>query len=93
MGSVHVAIVVAGFPRGCAVSEPVLERPYTREQILQRLRQTIAAGDAPSWGVGSSRASSRRSAEAGGADLIIVYSTGKTRLWGLPTTPLLTRTR
>jgi predicted TIM-barrel enzyme len=65
-----------------------LERPFTRQRILERLRATIAKGDVI-VGAGSSAGIVARSAEAGGADLIIVYSTGKTRLWGLPTTPLL----
>lgn len=70
------------------MTDPVRERPFTRAQILERLRATIADGRAI-VGAGSSAGIVARAAEAGGADLIIVYSTGKTRLWGLPTTPLL----
>ena len=66
----------------------VPERSFTRESILARLRATIAEGR-PIVGAGSSVGIVARAAEAGGADLIIVYSTGKTRIWGLPTTPLL----
>jgi predicted TIM-barrel enzyme len=64
------------------------DRAFTRTEILQRLRDTLAQGK-PVVGAGASAGIVARSAEAGGADLIIVYSTGKTRLWGLPTTPLL----
>jgi predicted TIM-barrel enzyme len=68
--------------------ETTEERSVTRASILAALRKTIAAGK-PVIGAGASIGIVARSAEAGGADLIIVYSTGKTRIWGLPTTPLL----
>jgi hypothetical protein len=68
--------------------ETTEERSFTRASILAALRKTIAEGK-PVVGAGSSVGIVARSAEAGGADLIIVYSTGKTRIWGLPTTPLL----
>ena len=64
------------------------ERSFTRTSILERLRKTIAEGR-PIVAAGSSVGIVARAAERGGADLIIVYSTGKTRIWGLPTTPLL----
>ncbi|MBV9579287.1 MAG: phosphoenolpyruvate hydrolase family protein, partial [Chloroflexi bacterium] len=60
-------------------------RPFTRAQILARLRAQIAQGR-PIVGAGSSSGLIARSAEAGGADLIIVYNTGTSRLMGLPTT-------
>jgi predicted TIM-barrel enzyme len=60
-------------------------RPYTRAQIIARLREQIARGR-PIVGAGSSSGLIARSAEAGGADLIIVYNTGTSRLMGLPTT-------
>ena len=60
-------------------------RPFTRTQILARLREQIAQGR-PIIGAGSSSGLIARSAEAGGADLIIVYNTGTSRLMGLPTT-------
>lgn len=66
----------------------VPERSFTRESILARLRDTLSQGR-PIVGAGSSAGIVARSAEKAGADLIIVYSTGKTRIWGLPTTPLL----
>ena len=58
---------------------------FTRGGILQRLRKNIAEGR-PILGAGSSVGIVAKSAEAGGADLIIVYSTGRSRIWGLPTT-------
>jgi predicted TIM-barrel enzyme len=60
---------------------------FTREQILARLRATIAAGQ-PIVGAGSSVGIVAKAAEAGGADLIICYSTGRSRIAGLPTTQL-----
>ena len=60
-------------------------RPFTRAQILARLREQIAEGR-PIVGAGSSSGLIAKSAEAGGADLIIVYNTGTSRLMGLPTT-------
>jgi predicted TIM-barrel enzyme len=58
---------------------------FTRTSILTRLRKNIAEGR-PILGAGSSVGIVAKSAEAGGADLIIVYSTGRSRIWGLPTT-------
>jgi predicted TIM-barrel enzyme len=58
---------------------------FTRESILARLRKSIAEGR-PILGAGSSVGIVAKSAEAGGADLIIVYSTGRSRIFGLPTT-------
>src|SRR5688572_26341462 len=55
-----------------------------RSEILSRLRRVIAAGQ-PILGAGSSAGIIAKCAEIGGADLIIVYSTGKSRLMGLPT--------
>ncbi|MFN8526039.1 MAG: phosphoenolpyruvate hydrolase family protein [Chloroflexota bacterium] len=60
-------------------------RPFSRAQILARLRTSIADGQ-PIIGAGSSSGLIAKSAEAGGADLIIVYNTGTSRLMGLPTT-------
>ncbi|MBV9597440.1 MAG: phosphoenolpyruvate hydrolase family protein [Chloroflexi bacterium] len=60
-------------------------RPFTRARIIARLREQIAQGR-PIVGAGSSSGLIARSAEAGGADLIIVYNTGTSRLMGLPTT-------
>lgn len=63
-------------------------RPFTRTQILERLQSELAAGR-PIVGAGSSTGLVASSAQAGGADLIIVYNTGRTRLMGLATSHLL----
>jgi predicted TIM-barrel enzyme len=63
-------------------------RPFTREQILARLREQVTAGK-PVIGAGSSSGLIAKSAAAGGADLIIVYNTGRSRLMGLATSHLL----
>lgn len=56
-----------------------------RAEVIRRLRATLAAGR-PIVAAGSSCGLVAKSAEAGGADLIMVYSTGLSRLMGLPTT-------
>jgi predicted TIM-barrel enzyme len=58
---------------------------FTRDAILARLRKTIA-DQKPVVAAGSSCGLVAKSAEVGGADLIVVYSTGLSRLLGLPTT-------
>jgi len=60
---------------------------FTRRSILERLRRTVADGR-PILGAGASVGLVAKCAEAGGADLLIVYSTGRSRIMGLPTTPL-----
>ena len=45
---------------------------FTREEILQRLRAQIAAGK-PIVGAGAGTGISAKFAEAGGADIIIIY--------------------
>jgi len=57
----------------------------SRQQILDRLRKEIE-GKSPIFGAGCSAGIIAKCAEVGKADLIIVYSTGKTRMMGLPTT-------
>jgi predicted TIM-barrel enzyme len=57
----------------------------SREDILRRLRQESAARR-PILGAGCSAGIIAKCAELAKADLIIVYSTGKTRMMGLPTT-------
>jgi predicted TIM-barrel enzyme len=64
-----------------------LEHDFTREEILERLRATIREGH-PIVGAGCSCGLVAKCAEAGGVDLLIVYSTGRSRLMGLPTTPI-----
>jgi predicted TIM-barrel enzyme len=56
-----------------------------RKEILGRLRKEIGESR-PILGAGCSAGIIAKCAETGGADLIIVYSTGKTRMMGLPTT-------
>jgi predicted TIM-barrel enzyme len=62
-----------------------MNRPIDRQEILRRLRREIAARR-PILGAGCSAGLIAKCAEIGKADLIIVYSTGKTRMMGLPTT-------
>jgi predicted TIM-barrel enzyme len=63
------------------------QRSFTRSSILDRLHAVIREGR-PIVAAGSSAGIVAKSAEKGGADLIIVYSTGRSRLMGVPTTPL-----
>jgi predicted TIM-barrel enzyme len=56
-----------------------------RTEILNRLEKEISE-NRPILGAGCSAGIIAKCAEIGGADLIIVYSTGKTRMMGLPTT-------
>jgi predicted TIM-barrel enzyme len=60
---------------------------FTREKILERLRASIEAGQ-PIIGAGASVGIVAKFAGLGGADLIICYSTGRSRIMGLPTTVL-----
>lgn len=54
---------------------------YTREQVLARLRKEIEAGR-PIIGAGAGTGISAKFAEAGGADLIIIYNSGRYRMAG-----------
>lgn len=54
---------------------------YTREQVLTRLRAQAAAGK-PIVGAGAGTGISAKFAEAGGADLIIIYNSGRFRMAG-----------
>jgi predicted TIM-barrel enzyme len=56
-----------------------------RREILSRLRKETSE-NRPILGAGCSAGIIGKCAELGGADLIIVYSTGRTRMMGLPTT-------
>ncbi len=58
---------------------------FKRKDILSRLRKEIDERR-PILGAGCSAGIIAKCAEIGKADLIIVYSTGKTRMMGLPTT-------
>jgi predicted TIM-barrel enzyme len=59
-------------------------RRFTREEILGRLRQTMRDG-VPIIAAGSSAGIIAKCAELGGADLIMVYSSGKARIRGFQT--------
>ena len=68
-----------------AGTQPHAERSDLRRQaILEDLNRRIATGKAI-LAAGCSAGIIARSAEEAGADLIVVYSTGKSRLMGLPT--------
>jgi predicted TIM-barrel enzyme len=54
---------------------------YTREQVLERLRSQIAMGS-PIVGAGAGTGISAKFAEVGGADLIIIYNSGRYRMAG-----------
>ncbi len=60
-------------------------RGFSREEILARLRKTSEEGK-PIIAAGSSAGIIAKCAELGGADLIMVYSSGKARIRGLQTT-------
>lgn len=62
-----------------------MSRQIDRAEIVTRLRREIDAGQ-PILGAGCSAGLIAKCAEIGKADLIIVYSTGRTRMMGLPTT-------
>jgi predicted TIM-barrel enzyme len=57
---------------------------FTRQEILDRLRAGVAAG-VPVLAAGSSCGLVAKCAAQAGADLLVVYSTGLSRLKGLPT--------
>src|SRR5947199_7083339 len=54
---------------------------FTREAILARLREQVQAGR-PIVGCGAGTGISAKFAEAGGADLIIIYNSGRYRMAG-----------
>src|ERR671922_1688913 len=54
---------------------------FTREQCLERLRAQVAAGK-PILGGGAGIGLSAKCAEAGGADLLIIYNSGRFRMAG-----------
>jgi predicted TIM-barrel enzyme len=55
--------------------------PYTRRQILERLRQIIAS-ERPIIGGGAGTGISAKFEEAGGVDLIVIYNSGRYRMAG-----------
>src|SRR5437773_9432477 len=54
---------------------------YARDEVLARLRAQTAAGK-PIVGAGAGTGISAKFAEAGGADLIIIYNSGRYRMAG-----------
>jgi len=54
---------------------------YTREQLWERLKKTMAEGQ-PIIGAGAGTGISAVGAERGGADLIIIYNSGRYRMAG-----------
>jgi predicted TIM-barrel enzyme len=54
---------------------------YTRQEVLDRLQSQISAGR-PIVGAGAGTGISAKFAEAGGADLIIIYNSGRYRMAG-----------
>ena len=54
---------------------------FTREQCLSKLRETVRSG-LPLLGVGAGTGISAKFTEAGGADLIIIYNSGRFRMGG-----------
>lgn len=54
---------------------------FTREQILERLRAKVAAGE-PIIGGGAGTGLSAKLEEAGGIDLIVIYNSGRFRMAG-----------
>lgn len=55
--------------------------PYTREEVIERLRSTISRGDAI-IAAGAGTGISAKFIERGGADLIIIYNSGRFRMMG-----------
>src|SRR5438093_6300762 len=55
--------------------------PLTKKEYVGRLRQVVASGR-PIIGTGAGTGISAKCAEAGGADLIIIYNSGRFRMAG-----------
>ena len=55
--------------------------PFTRQQVLERLRKNIADG-VPIIGGGAGTGISAKFEEAGGVDLIVIYNSGRFRMAG-----------
>jgi predicted TIM-barrel enzyme len=55
--------------------------PYTRKEVVERLRSTLKKGDAIIAG-GAGTGISAKFIERGGADLIIIYNSGRFRMMG-----------
>ena len=61
--------------------ELIQDGGVTRDEALARLRAQVAAGE-PIIGAGAGTGLSAKLAEAGGADLIIIYNSGRYRMGG-----------
>jgi predicted TIM-barrel enzyme len=55
--------------------------PYTRKEVIQRLRATLTRGE-PIIAAGAGTGISAKFIEKGGADLIIIYNSGRFRMSG-----------
>src|SRR5438045_5023415 len=55
--------------------------PYTRKEVIQRLRATLKQGK-PIIAAGAGTGISAKFIERGGADLIIIYNSGRFRMAG-----------
>ncbi len=55
--------------------------PYTRKEVIERLRETLKRGDAI-IAAGAGTGISAKFIERGGADLIIIYNSGRFRMMG-----------
>ena len=55
--------------------------PYTREEVIERLRNTLSKGEAIIV-AGAGTGISAKFIEKGGADLIIIYNSGRYRMMG-----------
>ena len=53
--------------------------PYTRKEVVERLRATVKKGDAI-IAAGAGTGISAKFIERGGADLIIIYNSGRFRM-------------
>src|SRR5947207_8298850 len=56
-------------------------KPYTRKEVIERLRATWGKGR-PSIAAGAGTGISAKFIERGGADLIIIYNSGRFRMSG-----------
>jgi predicted TIM-barrel enzyme len=55
--------------------------PYTREEVIERLRETLRKGE-PIIAAGAGTGISAKFIEKGGADLVIIYNSGRFRMSG-----------
>ena len=55
--------------------------PYTRQEVVDRLRATLAKGE-PLIAAGAGTGISAKFIERGGADLLIIYNSGRFRMMG-----------